>query len=557
MQNELHWLEVLMDRYSAGANHVFSISGNIADFQHIDKGRYIPLKTLFREKLKSKFDVILSLTLSEGVKVIFSKDWVKDEIEQRIKNSRQDEQQPAVSLIKQLETILTKNNLKIAVLICFAENLFPETKSGTAYHEQLIPTESILRIASDFSIRQSGHLIILITDNPFQLSSSFRARSSDIYNITIEYPGYEERLAFLNSTVKRFPDLNIETSVDTLARQSNGLNLKGINELRIMANTKGSLTNRMVDDFKKYIIHRESGDLLEVVTPSIGFDKIGGMKTIKRRLSTVISAVKNGDSKRVPMAIIFVGPPGVGKSLLAKATAKECGFTFILVNNLRNPFVGQSEANVEKMITSLKNLYPCVVFVDEIDQWENREAYGDSGVGKRLFAKLLMFIGDPEMRGKIIWIGATNRPDKMDSALVRSGRFEEKILFLPPDEADRQEIFKAVFNNHQIPLDDIDFAKTSRESAGFTGADIERVSLRAYESAIDRETKTVTTDHLLEAIKDFIPPAQSDDMYRLMILLSLKSVNFKSDLTKELLDLRMSPDLDKEIAGLKMKLGVL
>jgi SpoVK/Ycf46/Vps4 family AAA+-type ATPase len=140
--------------------------------------------------------------------------------------------------------------------------------------------------------------------------------------------------------------------------------------------------------------------------------------------------------------MLFAGPPGTGKSFLVKAIAKEMGWTLLRLGNIREKWVGASERNLELALWIIETLAPCIVWVDEIDQaWGGQRNIGpssDAGTSERMMARLWEFMGGMKHRGKILWIGTTNRPDILDAATL--DRFSVVIPFLHPTSQEIQEL---------------------------------------------------------------------------------------------------------------------
>ena len=216
----------------------------------------------------------------------------------------------------------------------------------------------------------------------------------------------------------------------------------------------------------------------------------------------------------MPMGVMLFGPPGTGKTAIVEALAKEAGFNFVKIKNVRSMWVGESEARMEKMITGLRALAPVVVMNDESDLAEaNRDApKGDSGVAERLMRAWMELRSNPRIRGQIIVIDCTNRPDRIDAALKRSGRTDDRILLPMPSEDERADIFRVMFKRHEVPTSLKDFRKFAEKTDGISGADIERISLKAFSFARAAGEKEVSGAVLEEAIADFIPSASQKDI---------------------------------------------
>jgi len=185
---------------------------------------------------------------------------------------------------------------------------------------------------------------------------------------------------------------------------------------------------------------------------------------------------------------LFYGPPGCGKTLLAKAIANECQSNFISVKGpeLLTMWFGESEANVRDIFDKARQAAPCVLFFDELDSIASSRGghVGDAGgAGDRVVNQLLTEMDGMEQKKSVFIIGATNRPDIIDPALMRPGRLDQLIYIPLPDFKSRVEVFRAVLRKSPVSKDvDLEFLATKTE--GFSGADITEICQRATQLAI-------------------------------------------------------------------------
>jgi transitional endoplasmic reticulum ATPase len=183
--------------------------------------------------------------------------------------------------------------------------------------------------------------------------------------------------------------------------------------------------------------------------------------------------------------VLLTGAPGTGKTLLARAVASECGVNFISVKGpeLLTKWLGDSERMVREVFKKARLASPCIVYFDEIDSIAARRGISDSDVTERVISQLLTEMdGIEELRGVIV-LAATNRPDLLDAALLRPGRFEVRLDLPKPDESGRRAIF-AVHTRSKPLGPNVDIARLAAETEGFVGADIEATCRRAAMAAI-------------------------------------------------------------------------
>jgi transitional endoplasmic reticulum ATPase len=186
--------------------------------------------------------------------------------------------------------------------------------------------------------------------------------------------------------------------------------------------------------------------------------------------------------------VLFYGPPGCGKTLLAKAIANECQANFISVKGpeLLTMWFGESEANVREVFDKARQSAPCVLFFDELDSIANQRggSQGDAGgAADRVLNQLLTEMDGMNAKKTVFIIGATNRPDIIDSALLRPGRLDQLIYIPLPDEPSRLSIFKAALRKSPVAAD-VDVNTLAKYTQGFSGADITEICQRACKYAI-------------------------------------------------------------------------
>jgi SpoVK/Ycf46/Vps4 family AAA+-type ATPase len=223
---------------------------------------------------------------------------------------------------------------------------------------------------------------------------------------------------------------------------------------------------------------------LEVIDTTSGIDTVAGLENVKSYLKDVLEAIKRGEKEKVPMGIMLLGPPGTGKTSLATALAFEASFNCVRVKNIFSPYLGQSESRMEEMLSTIRSLAPVVVIRDEIDQEESvRGAMSmDDAASKtesRIRKKWFEFLSDPNIRGQVLVVACSNRPDRIDAAMLRSGRFDVRIPVLMPDRSERAAIFREVFRRHHLQTGTLDFEELADLASNRSGADLEVIVLEA------------------------------------------------------------------------------
>jgi len=254
--------------------------------------------------------------------------------------------------------------------------------------------------------------------------------------------------------------------------------------------------------------------LIEV--PRVTWDDVGGLAEVKRALrETVELPLTHPEAfKRLgikpPKGVLLFGPPGTGKTLLAKAVANEAKANFMLAkgSDLLSKWYGESEQRIREFFAKARQVAPAIVFFDEVDALVPRRgmAVGEPHVTERIVNQLLSELdGLEELRGVVI-LGATNRPDLIDPALLRPGRFDALVYVPIPDAEARREIL-TVHTKHMALADDVDLKELVRRTERFTGADLASLCMKAAQLALrkDLEAKAVTHADFLAALQETLP----------------------------------------------------
>jgi len=285
-----------------------------------------------------------------------------------------------------------------------------------------------------------------------------------------------------------------------------------------------------MDDFQQALREVEPSAIREVFVevPDVGWDDVGGLEDVKRRLQESVEwPIKYAelfDAYRLkpPKGVLLTGPPGCGKTLMAKALASETEVNFIAIKGpeLMSMYVGESERGLREVFHKARQASPCILFFDEIDALAStRSSAGreDSGVGARVLSQLLTELdGIEELKGVLV-LAATNRRDLLDPALVRPGRFDLEVELPLPDRATRRKVFQVHLRDRPV-APDVTAEWLADQTDGLSGAEIEGVCRRTMMEAIaarieaspeqpDTTGLEITREHLKKAIHEIAPPA--------------------------------------------------
>ncbi|KAJ5102177.1 cell division cycle protein 48 [Penicillium alfredii] len=231
-----------------------------------------------------------------------------------------------------------------------------------------------------------------------------------------------------------------------------------------------------------------------VEVPNVRWDDIGGLEEVKHELIESVQYPVDHPEKfqkfglSPSRGVLFYGPPGTGKTMLAKAVANECAANFISVKGpeLLSMWFGESESNIRDIFDKARAAAPCVVFLDELDSIAKSRggSVGDAGgASDRVVNQLLTEMDGMTSKKNVFVIGATNRPEQLDAALVRPGRLDTLVYVPLPDQASREGILKAQLRKTPVATD-VDMAFIASKTHGFSGADLGFVTQRAVKLAI-------------------------------------------------------------------------
>ncbi|MFB6126800.1 MAG: CDC48 family AAA ATPase [Halolamina sp.] len=265
------------------------------------------------------------------------------------------------------------------------------------------------------------------------------------------------------------------------------------------------------DDFKQALKGIEPSALREVFVevPDVTWEDVGGLEDTKERLRETIQwpldypEVFEEMDMESAKGVLMYGPPGTGKTLLAKAVANEAQSNFISIKGpeLLNKYVGESEKGVREVFEKARSNAPTVVFFDEIDAIaaERGGNTADSGVGERVVSQLLTELDGLEELEDVVVVATTNRPDLIDSALLRPGRLDRHIHVPVPDEEARRRIFEV--HTAEKPLaDDVDLDALAGRTEGYVGADVEAVAREASMNATREFIDSVDPEEIDDSV---------------------------------------------------------
>jgi SpoVK/Ycf46/Vps4 family AAA+-type ATPase len=522
------WAQQFTEKYYSQTIAMFVLTGNVNDLAPVQDGkttRYVPLNVFLNEEMFGRRDIVLAYDRGYGLSFAkpemhkdFSRALEGYDTFHGVKYSQGLPRNPdsVLSLLGSYLRLRAADNKKIALVVNFAETIAPAGDTSGMSTEDRNSLVILKRWAQDPAFLKSDVTICLVSENHSELNPGI-LQNPAVASIAIPLPDEAERLEFIRYQIKLTP-LSEGSDVTEKALANMTAGLKRIHLQTIIQHAyenKAPLTMKFLSQRKKELIEAESGGMLEFVQSRFNLSMVAGHEPAKRKLKEAASLLRAGRPEVLPMGYVICGPVGTGKTFLTNCFAGEVGIPAVMLKNFRSMWQGVTEGNLERVLTLLKAMSPIAVIVDEADaQLGDRSSSGDSGVGNRVFAQIAQFMGNTELRGKVIWFLLTCRPDLLPVDLKRQGRAEEHIaLFYPDTREERLAIFKAMQKKAGITPFSSEVEELFLTHAGaLSGADVESVIVRARMLAAVAGREDVAAEDMKHALVDFIPPSYPDEI---------------------------------------------
>lgn len=416
-----------------------------------------------------------------------------------------------------LEKLIKSEEVSALVILEFMEFSVPNTQISMMQPADRAALLPLLTWGIDPGVQSP---VFMITKTLEDIHPALREADRHWHTIEIPLPDYERRALFIETWLSNkdenggaLVEFKLEKGLtsEALARATAGLTLVSVEDIFLQANGAGELTYQMVADLKRQAIETEFSGLVEFVDPKITFEDIGGLFHVKEYFQeNIIAPIRKGQKEIVPMGVMMVGPAGTGKTVTAEAVAAESGINMLILRiggQIASMWQGQGERNLRKVLTAAKQFTPVLIFIDEVDQTVSRGGgAGGNQQESRIFQMLLEFMSDTSHRGEVVFLAATNRPDLMDAALKRPGRFDDKLLFPVPEREERGSVFQVMVKKYGLGkvknLPEVCLDRTH----GWTGAEIESVARKARKFILVKGMKP--EEALAQAVMSVNPSTQ-------------------------------------------------
>ncbi|HEX3746829.1 MAG TPA: AAA family ATPase [Bryobacteraceae bacterium] len=538
------WANELSEKYYSGVTSMFVLHGNVRDLA-ARTADFVPLSQFLRESLFGGRDLVLFYDRGGGLtfpdpdmKADFSRALSGYDSFHGSNFSAGLPRNPdgVLNILDNYLRLRILDRKKIALVIDFAETVAPAGDTSGMPAEDRNSLVILKRWAQSATFLQADVTFVLIAENRIELNLGL-VQNPGVASIEIPLPSQEERLAFIRAqcAAKALP-AGSDVTPESLASLTAGLKRVQLQAMiSDSVENQRPLTNKFLVKRKKDMIEAEAGGLLEFVQSRFDLSMVAGHAPAKKRLHDAALAIRAGRTDVVPMGYVICGPVGTGKTFLTTCFAGEIGIPAVTLKNFRSMWQGVTEGNLERILTLLKAMSPIAVIVDEADaQLGNRSSSGDSGVSSRVFAQIAQFMGNTELRGKVIWFLLTSRPDLLPVDLKRQGRAEEHIaLFYPHTDEDRLAMLHVAMKKSGTTLSSPEAeAVFLKHADGLSGADVEAILARArMKKALENQTGLDAQD-LVAALEDFIPPSYPTEI-ELQTLAAVLECTSKSLLPEE------------------------
>lgn len=410
------------------------------------------------------------------------------------------------------------NNQPSIILVDEIETICPRRSSGSTEQERRI-TSAFVSFLDSLHDENCKVFVLATTRKPEAIDPMLRRFGRLDKEIEIPVPDRVRRKDILYSLLKNLPNQMSSQDIETISDIAHGY---------VAADIVNLCTQAAMKCIKRSAKNIEKEDLIAAVTivrpsamrellievPNIRWADIGGMADLKLKLRQAVEwPLKHAESfKRLgvkpPGGVLMYGPPGCSKTMIAKALATESGLNFLSIKGpeVFSKWVGESERAVRELFTKARQVAPSVIFFDEMDAIGGERGAGEAGVHERVLAQLLTELDGVVPLNSVTILAATNRPDRMDRALLRPGRLDRLIYVPLPDIETRLQILELKLQTMSIG-DDVNPHALASRTEGFSGAELnalcQEAALRALEKDLDCAEVTMT--YFEDVLRNFKP----------------------------------------------------
>jgi AAA+ superfamily predicted ATPase len=518
------WAKRLAELYFSGTTSMFVLHGTTFDLTRFERGgsvSYGGLAEFLAEQLFGRWDLVLHYDLARGLRVFAGSD------EERLKEMVEIAQRRIgdVSVLPKdpsrvlavLDRFVQHNimakeeeRLRTAILIDHASYILPSGEPGRMSLQASTHLVTLLNWAASPYVKRLNMAFVLSDEKLASLSERLTG-NPHVAALEVPLPDEPERDRFIRYSLGSRPlESFSDFAAPELATLTAGISLTDLNVL-LRSTLEGGrrLDAELFRGLKKRLIERQAQGLLSFIEPRFDLDMVVGHEAAKARFREDGELLERGALDSVPMGYLICGAVGTGKTFLAQCASGSFGIPCVMLKNFRSKYVGETEGNLERVLSVLRAMGPVVVVVDEADAaLGDRAQEGDSGTSSRVFGMIAAQMGDTRYRGRILWMLLTCRPDLLPIDLKRQGRAEVHIpLFYPSNKEEIRELFVVMARKLGTRLDPGDVPAIP-DPGTLSGADIEGLVGRAWRRSLLAGADRVTREALAEAVSQFMPSVE-------------------------------------------------
>ena len=594
------WADILRQKYLAGEASTFVLYRNVFDNVLVGDKLHNLGGFLVEELFKDTKQHVCEVSLERGIRVLSGS---LDDKRLALQRELEGEEPDLLASLHALEQRM-RTQPSTAVIVPYADALLPAGDPSFMAQPDRQTYLVFHRWSLDQTLTQGDNIVVLITESLNAINPGLLSNPK-VAAIEIPMPDlplrkkvighFAPQLSEHQKTLfsERTSGLRTVQLANILAAKGQGLSeterrtligklLEGTPDAQERANTLATITAGMtpaeitrliepgktlpegdadqevlkvIHARKREMIEKECAGLIEFIEPKHGLSSVGGHEHIKHELMAIAQNLKSGETTLTPMGLLAVGPMGSGKTFVIKAFLKEAGLSAVALKNFRSKWVGSTEANLERVLATVKAMGPIAVIIDEGDRSFGNGGGEDSdgGTSSRVIARLKEFMAETENRGQVLFVMMTNRPDKLDTDIKRPGRLDRKIPFFYCDSAaERVQVLQAVLSRYEEPcVASMEELLTLCDTlSGYSNADLEALALLAVELARNQKTP-LNAEALKQAAADFMPP-QERDMIEFMELLAVSETSRRSMLPKRYRDMAIA-DIQSNLIAAKRR----